>query len=89
MNISYVLRVPDFNEPKGLRVCSVQNAVRALRGWVEGLLKSGISREYGVHNMFSANSSIYEHSRVSKHREFERDERTRPSHRAGLLKAKC
>ena len=78
--VLYVLRardIPDFNEPECLRVCSVPSAARALRGWLEGSLKSGMSRVYGVHNMFSAEqiSSVYAHCRVSKHREFERCEK--------------
>ena len=32
----------------------VSRAARALRGGLEGSLKSGMSRVYGVHNMFSA-----------------------------------
>ena len=50
---------------------------RLLRGRPDGLLKSGISRVYGVQNMFSAEkiSSVYAHCRVFKHRELERCEK--------------
>ena len=43
-----------FHEPESLRICIVPSVARAIRGWLEGALKSSMSRVYGVHNMFSA-----------------------------------
>ena len=68
VHISYVLRardILDFNEPESLRICIVPSVARAIRGCLEGSLKSSMSRVYGVHNMFSAERARASNPRAS------------------------
>ena len=55
----------DFNEPESLRICIVPSVARAIRGCLEGSLKSSMSRVYGVHNMFSAERARASNPRAS------------------------